>query len=191
MRGLLRRLRIRGAGHARQLHAHAHRGYDSQARTVGSTRAPCPTKATPRAHARDHQAWLWCQGLAVNSRLTQSGPLLNTLGLADQLNSLLITPQDAPRRTRSHSTNHVAHPAPDETPAAHLAAASITLPVHAWRHRCGNSRAWRGDAAHEAAAATRCPRRRDEAVRSRDVQRHGGHVASDRRTAGRALVRSA
>ena len=48
MRGLLRRLRIRGAGHARQLHAHAHRGYDSQARTVGSTRAPCPRQARRR-----------------------------------------------------------------------------------------------------------------------------------------------
>ena len=56
MRGLLRRLRIRGAGHARQLHAHAHRGYDSQARTVGSTRAPCPRQARRRGDPRKHSA---------------------------------------------------------------------------------------------------------------------------------------
>ena len=102
-------------------------------------------------------------------------------------------PPAARNRARSlrRQSHHVAHPAPDEDPAARLAAASITLRVHARRRRCGSRRARQGDAAHsQAAAATGCPRRRDEAVRGRDVRRRGGHVAPVCRAAGRALVRS-
>eukprot|EP00964_Phaeocystis_antarctica_P073088 scaffold44817_cov59-Phaeocystis_antarctica.AAC.3 len=152
-----------------------------------------PDKATPRPRTRDLREGKpssWCQASPWTTPSVATTTLTSTT--VSGRNYLLITPQDAPRAS-AHTQHHdVAHPAPDETPAAHLAAASITLPVHAWRHRCGDGRAWRGDAAHsQAATATRCSRRRDEAVRGRYVQRHGGHVAPDRRTAGRALVRSA
>ena len=111
--------------------------------------------------------------------------------------TLLSVPSHLPPAARNRArslrrqSHHVAHPAPDEDPAARLAAASITLRVHARRRRCGSRRARQGDAAHsQAAAATGCPRRRDEAVRGRDVRRRGGHVAPVCRAAGRALVRS-
>ena len=63
LRGLLRRLRTEGR--ARASAAHARRGQDSQARTVGSTRAPCPSSRVPAgtgttrallAHAAPHVA---------------------------------------------------------------------------------------------------------------------------------------
>ena len=204
LRGLLRRLRTKRAGHARQLGTRVSCARAPWVRLAGTHRrldeSSMPLEPCARGHG-DHAGT--ARAHCSRRKGERAEPLLTSSPSATRTRTPIHPrPVLPPSCTTSAlarsalarsgcSSHHVAHPAPDEDPAARLAAASITLRVHARRRRCGSSRARQGDAAHsQAAAATGCPRRRDEAVRGRDVRRLGGHVAPVCRAAGRALVRS-